>query len=617
MTDRPNILCIVSEDCPPRLGAYGDRLAHSPNLDRLAQQGVVFETANCTSPVCAPSRFAILTGLHAETCPRAQHMRAVAELPPVLSTYPEVMRAAGYYCTNNAKTDYNCAVVPSEIWDESSRTAHWRNRSGDQPFLAVFNSMVTHESCTFQEQEGPVGPEMVSLPSHLPDTPGMRESLARQYNAIVKMDAELGARLDELEADGLADDTIVFYFSDHGSVLPRSKRYLYDEGLRVPLIVRVPDKWRHLLPHAPGSHLDTPVSLVDLFPTFAAVAGIEAPEGLHGVPFLGPDRRDRAFVFAGRDRMGERYDLTRTVRSKRYRYVRNYAPHRIWGQYVAYEWMGAHYQDYEIASEEGALDPVQARFWETKPAEEFYDVEADPDATANLVGDPAHADALDAHRAALDEHMRAIHDTGFIPEHSPVETWEASRDAGRYPLEQVMAVAATAIRRDPADLAALFATLGDASPVMRHWAAKGLLMLAAEGHGLPTAVEKAFESESDVQVRIPLAEALGRAQDPERWVHYLTETAATHPDPRVKLQALESLTWLPLRPEISLATVSALREHDDTYVRQSTDFLTQKLDGTYSPRNLVFDMERLAEVRGGDVGIAAQGAAMDETIRSR
>ncbi|WP_117190227.1 sulfatase family protein [Rhizobium terrae] len=593
MADRPNILCIVSEDCPPRLGAYGDRLAHSPNLDQLAHDGVVYDTANCTSPVCAPSRFAILTGRHAESCPRAQHMQALAQLPGEFLTYPAEMRKAGYYCTNNAKTHYNCDIDPAEIWDESGRSAHWRNRPDGKPFLAVFNCMTTHESCTFKDQPGAVRPEDVVLPSYVPDTPGMRQSLARQYNAIARMDAELGRHLFDLEADGLADDTIVFYFSDHGSALPRSKRYLYDEGLRVPLIIRVPRKWRQLTPHAPGTRVSAPASLVDLFPSFLAIADLDMPEGLHGVPLLGSRAAPRQYAFSGRDRMGERYDLSRSVRSERYRYIRNYTPHRPLGQYVAYEWLGAHYQDYETAHLTGILNPAQEQFWRKKATEEFYDLRSDPDATINLVDDPAYKALIDDHRAALDEHMHAICDTGFIPEHSPVETWEASRDETLYPLPEIMDLALAAAGRKEKNSPVFLSKLSHSSPVMRHWAAKGLLMLSSAGQRLPDGLETVYENEKDPQVCIPLAEALGHAGDARHWVSEITQILRAASDPRIKLQALDALTWLPPFPDISLANVRALHDDDDTYLRQSSDYLAQRLDGTYKPTNIIFDLSRL------------------------
>lgn len=594
MTERPNILCIVSEDCPPHLlGLYGNGLATTPNLDRLAADAVIYENANCTSPVCAPSRFAILTSRHAECVPRAQHMQAVAQLPEIAHTYPAEMRKAGYYCTNNVKTHYNCDVDPDDIWDASSRAGHWRNRPDGKPFLAVFNCMTTHESCTFQEQPGRVEPADVSLPQYLPDTPGIRQSLARHHNAVTQMDAQLGQHLADLEADGLAEDTIIFYFSDHGSALPRSKRYLYDEGLRVPLVIRVPQKWRHLMPHAPGTRVSAPASLVDLFPTFLTIAEAPRPDGLHGRPLLGPDAQPRVFAFGGRDRMGERYDLSRSVRSERYRYSRHYTPYRPLGQYVAFEWLGAHYQDYEAAHLGGRLDDIQEQFWRPKPHEEFFDLSADPDATRNLVGDPVHAAALDEHRAALDQHMRAIRDTGFIPEHSPLENWESSQDDAAYPFAAVMELAGKAASRNPAHVDDLIKALSHPSPVMRFWGARGMLNLAASGLPVPPGLTEAYEREPDPQVRIPMAEALGRLGDDRHWVTEVTRILVEEPDPRTKLYALDALTWLPLHADISLEAARALHDDEDTYLRQASDYLVDRLTGAYKPTNVIFNLARL------------------------
>jgi arylsulfatase A-like enzyme len=244
-TKLPNILWLVSEDHSPFLGAYGDSVAHSPVVDALAKKGILYRHAYANAPVCAPSRFGILTGCYPESSAPAQHMRAMANLPTIMRTYPEYMRSLGYYCTNNDKTDYNCDVEPERIWNESSNTAHWRNGPKDTPFLAVFNYMTTHESRLFRPTPvpGPVTPDQVQIPPYLPDTPALRTDFASYYNLIAQMDAELGEKLAELETDGLAEDTIVFYYSDHGGVLPRSKRYCYEEGLRAALIVHFPPKW--------------------------------------------------------------------------------------------------------------------------------------------------------------------------------------------------------------------------------------------------------------------------------------------------------------------------------------------------------------------------------------
>lgn len=585
---RPNFLCLVSEDCPPRLGAYGDRLARTPNLDRLAGEGVTWLVANCTSPVCAPSRFAILTGRHAENVPPAQHMTAFGPFPKGIATYPEVFRAAGYYCTNNSKTHYNCDVDPNTLWDETSGTAHWRNRPAGAPFLAVFNTMLTHESCMFERKDGPVRPQDVTVPAYLPDSDGIRQSLASYYNQIERMDAFMGERLAELEADGAAEDTIVFYYSDHGSPLPRSKRFCYDEGLGVPMIVRVPARWRHLLDEAPGTTVDTPVSLVDLFATFLSAAGLDMVEGLQGQAFLGPKRRERDFAFGGRDRMDERYDLTRTVRSARFRYIRNYAPHRVWGQHYAFAWESKAYQDYETAHIAAQLTPIQERFWQRKPAEELYDIAQDPDATVNLASNPAYVAELERMREALDQHMLDIHDCGFIPEASPAEAWQASRDKAVYPIGEVIALAGRAIARDENNVPKFCQLLSHPSLVMRFWAAQGLLMLAVEGHPMPPQARSAWMSEHEPAVRIALSEALGHAGDGAAQAEYLTGLISSESNPRLRLQALCALTEMPHPADISLPVVAGLVEDEDEYVRGAAACLKLRLEGRYEPSSRIF-----------------------------
>ncbi|MBD8065983.1 sulfatase-like hydrolase/transferase [Devosia sp. PTR5] len=585
---RPNILCIVSEDCPPWNGTYGDPIARTPNLDRLARDGVAWRVANCTAPVCAPSRFAILTGRHAEAVPPAQHMAAFGPFPPGIATYPDLFRAAGYYCTNNSKTHYNTDLDPAQIWDETSDTAHWRNRPAEAPFLAVFNTMLTHESCTFAPKDGPTDPDAVRIPSYLPDTPGMRESLARYYNQIARMDAFMGERLAELEADGVAENTIVFYYSDHGSPLPRSKRFCYDEGLGVPMIVRVPERWRHLLAHDPGTIVENaPVSLVDLMPTQLTIAGIALPAGLHGQAFLGAGAAARTYVFGGRDRMDERYDFTRTARSARYRYIRNYAPHRIWGQHYAFAWEGQHYKDYEAAHLAGTLNAAQDRFWHAKPSEEFYDMAVDPDAVHNLIGDPAHAQAIAAHRAALDAHMLEVRDCGFIPEGSPLEHWAAHENDDAYPLADIMELASRAIARQAENVPLFRDRLSSDNPIIRYWAAQGLLMLAIAGTPIGD-LEEALAGENGPTVWIALAEAAGHDGHADRHAEALVTFVRGTTQKRLQLQALNALTALEHTASISLPLAQDLAEDDDEYVRGAAGYLAARLTGAYTPESQIF-----------------------------
>jgi arylsulfatase A-like enzyme len=586
---RPNVLWLVSEDNNPFIGAYGDRLAHTPAIDTLAKQGVLYANAFSNAPVCAPTRFGIITGMYAESCGPAHHMRARGRTPAFLHGFPKYLREAGYYCTNNAKTDYNADLDMQAMWDESSPTAHWRNRPKGAPFFAVFNFMTTHESRMFKATEGRVRPQDVRVPPYLPDSPGVRQDIASYYNLMERMDGEVAAQLAALDAAGLAEDTIVFYYSDNGGVLPRSKRYCYDDGLRVALVARFPAKWAHLAPAAAGSTISTPVSLVDLAPTVLTIAGIDPPAHLQGVSLVRAKGKRTPYAFGMRNRMDERYDMVRTVRDERYRYIRNYAPHRPYGQHQAFEWQMESYRAWQAEHLAGRLNAVQERFFQEKPSEEFYDLRADPDQIDNLIDAPAHAERVARMRTALDEHLLDVNDNGFIPESSPIEGYDASRAPGAYPLQHAMQVADAAIRRDPRQAAQFARLLADANEVIRYWAAQGLLMLKDEAAPAKLALEACFEKDSSPQVRIVAAEALARLGGSDRSVRYLGEVLSTHPDARVRLQALNALTFIgePARAVLPIIE-RAIESAGDEYIRSAGRYLSLTLRGTYQPSSPVY-----------------------------
>ena len=285
--ERPNILWLSSEDNGPHLGAYGDTFASTPNLDRLAARGIVYRNAWSNAPVCAPARTTIISGLY-PTSTGSQHMRSQVRLPAGFRFFPQLLRAAGYYATNNAKEDYNLEK-PGQVWDDSSRQAHWRNRAPGQPFFAVFNFTVTHESQIRRRPHTPVhSASEVPLPAYHPDTPEVRRDWAQYYDKMAEMDAMAGERLRELEQAGLADSTIIFYWGDHGIGLPRGKRTALDTGLRVPLIVSIPERFQHLAPGLPrGSGTDRLVGFIDFAPTMLSLAGVEVPQHYQGSAFLG------------------------------------------------------------------------------------------------------------------------------------------------------------------------------------------------------------------------------------------------------------------------------------------------------------------------------------------
>lgn len=582
--DRPNILWLVSEDNCPFIGAYGDKAAITPNIDALAQKGVLYRNAYCPAPVCAPTRFGILTGAYAESCSPAQHMRAVAKLPAALRTYPEYLRDVGYYCTNNSKTDYNCDVNPDHIWNVSGKDAHWKGRADNQPFLAVFNSMTTHESTLFRPVQGRDQFRNVRIPAYLPDTPAVRDDFASYYALISKMDGEIGARLAELESDGLADNTIIFYYSDNGGVLPRSKRYCYDEGMRVALILYVPPKWRHLCPVAPGTTVDAPVNLIDLPPTLLSLAGISAPPQMQGSAFLGRyAKAPSRFAFGMRNRMDERYDFVRTVTDGRWRYIRNYMPHRIWGMRGDFEWILKSYQSWDEKRIAGELDKHQARFFETKPFEELYDVQSDPDQLVNLIDQPAQRTRLRAMRAALDTHMLRIRDNGFIPEGTPAEGYRASRDEGTYPLKRIMVLAQAAARGDLRKLGLFQRDVNDPNPIVRHWAATGLLILKAKSQPARDALIAMAQADAWPVNRVVAAEALCHIGQMSLGAEILTSVMTAKTDFAPRLMAVNAFDSVEEAARLALPALKQVCDDTNEYIVRAARPLVARLEGTYQP----------------------------------
>ncbi len=426
---RPNIVWISNEDMSPHLGVYQDPLARTPVLDRLAAQSLRYTRAFTTAPVCAPSRAAIITGMH-QNAIGAQHMRTtedrVPELPgPYLAVppfyvkaFPEYLRAAGYFTTNRAKTDYQFGE-PFTIWDRLGRDAHWRDRPDrSQPFFSVFNLVVTHESQIFPTSPARKGkplvtdPAKLAVPPYYPDTPAVREELARMYDNIADMDREVGVILKQLEDDGLADDTIVFYWSDHGDGVPRAKRSLYDSGLRVPLMLRWPKTLRA------GSVSDELVSSIDLAPTVLAMAGVAIPSHLQGRVIVGPKAGPAPeMVFAARDRMDIEYDMMRSARDARFLYIRNFSPELPYAGHIVYRNQSAIMQEWLRLQAAGLLrEPAALWMRVQRPAEELYDTAADPHQIHDLAADPAHRATLERLRRAVADWMTRIGDQGLINE---------------------------------------------------------------------------------------------------------------------------------------------------------------------------------------------------------
>lgn len=513
-SDRPNILWIVSEDNSPFIGAYGDSFATTPHIDQLAREGVRYTHAFSTAPVCAPSRSTLITGMYPSSL-GTEHMRSVYPVPAFVRFFPRYLRESGYYTSNNAKKDYNTVDQP-EAWDESSATASYKNRKEGQPFFAVFNIGISHESQLHDYIAAPDlkhDPEKVPIPPYHPRTAEMKHDWAQYYDRIQSMDERVGSILRELDESGLRDNTIVFYYSDHGGVLGRSKRFMYESGLHVPLIIRFPEKYRSLAPAPPGSTTDRIVTFVDFAPTILNLVNVSIPAYMQGKPFLGkelPSPPDYACAFRGR--MDERFDMVRSVRDKKYRYIRNYMPHKIYGQYLEYLWKAPSMGSWEKAFRDGQLNEVQSAFWKPKPPEELYDVETDPHNVRNLASDDRYGKVLVRMREANRKWLLQYKDAGFIPEPMMVEIakkqplYDYAR-SGAYPLENIMKAAELASSKNAADLPALKKMLTNTNPVVRYWAVTGCSVLSSDASSVKNDLFKVLNDE-EISVRIAAAEAL-------------------------------------------------------------------------------------------------------------
>lgn len=513
----PNILWLVSEDNSPFLGCYGDEFATTPNLDKLASEGFRYTHAYANAPVCAPARNTIITGVYAASNGN-QHMRSFYPKSEVVRTYPEFLRKAGYYCTNNAKTDYNTNTIdPNEIWDESSDKAHYKNCPPGQPFFAVFNTAITHESSIHKwipVEELRHNPEEVTLPPYHPETPEMKHDWAQYYDKMEDMDAWVGEKLKELDDAGFADNTIVFYYGDHGGVLARSKRYVYESGTHVPFIIRIPEKYKYLFPaEKPGSKVDRLISFVDLVPTLLSIAGIPIPDYLQGHAFLGKQKtEDPEYVYMFRGRMDERYDMSRAVRDQKFRYIRNYMPFRIYGQHLEYLWRAPSIGSWEKTYLSGECNEIQSRFWEPKPVEELYDTENDPWEVNNLANDPAYNDVLVRMRQANKSWITRIYDTGFIPEADRIDRagdipfYDYMR-SDKIDLTPIIEAAETATLGNPENIDKMKSYLKSDESAIRYWGATGLLILGEKAAPTKNNLMAALNDKS-ANVVVVAAEAL-------------------------------------------------------------------------------------------------------------
>jgi len=567
LPERPNILWITCEDISPYLGSYGNAYAHTPNLDALAAKGIRYTHAYANAPVCAVARSAILTGMHSTTIGTHQ-MRSRPQLPSEIPAYSKIFRDAGYYTTNNVKTDYNSSFeyILSEIWDESSGRAHYRNRAEGQPFFAVFNITVTHESQLATDRiehyvrEGSipaqprVNPRELTLPPYHPDLPEVRQDWARFHDLITLMDRMSGELLQELEEEGLADNTIVFFYSDHGGMLARSKRYIYNVGTQVPLIIHLPEKWRHLSRVKPGGTDSRLVSFVDLAPTVLSIAGLDVPEIMQGTIFLGPDTGKKPdLTYFYRDRMSERYDFSRAVTDGRYYFVRHFNPHRPEGRDSRYgPRMHAGWRAWEMAYEQGLCNEVQSQFFQPKNAAVLFDTRNDPWHINNLAEERSHHGRVKRLSDALDQWMIENRDIGLIPEPmfhqlaGPGLTYPTIYDYAQsndYPVAEILNAAKEAVEHRPENLENYMVHLKHNHPVMRYWAAYGLFQLRTDTPAVRQALLQMAQNDTFVANRIMAAQALAWCGDPDTAFLILQKETRQATVGYVMLQAINALQY--------------------------------------------------------------------------
>jgi len=534
---QPNILWITCEDLSPILGCYGDRVANTPNIDLFAQNAVRFTNAYASAPICTPARSSLITGVYASSM-GTHHLRGVVPKSDKIKCFTEFLRKQGYYCTNNVKEDYNF-ITPEEAWDESSDSAHWRNRKPGQPFFSVFNFMVTHQSQTRYgieklneinstlDEKDRITPDDVEIPPYYPDTPIVRNNIASLYTQVHIMDKKFQEILYQLEEDGLRENTIIFFYSDHGTGLPRGKGYLHDTGIKVPLIIEFPEKYKHYSPAKAGTFSDELVNFIDFPPTVLSLTGIDPPKYMQGKPFLGQYRKNsNDYVISIRDRRDEVLMFSRSIRTDKYHYIRNFLPHRPRMQRNFYSEITPIRQELRRLDNLGLLQSNEAWLMgDSVPVDELYDTETDPHELNNLAQEAEHQEIMELLKRNLFSWMVETKDLGLVPEHEMIEK---SKDNAPYdtfsnnfdpkPILDLV----DKIGRGKQHIDSFNFALQSKNPVYRYWGATGL---AALGKNAVESKELLQSTLNDLvpYVRFAASEAICNIGYPRQGVEILSK----------------------------------------------------------------------------------------------
>ncbi len=566
--EQPNILWISTEDITTMLGCYNDPNAFTPNLDAFAEKSVKFTEAFATAPVCSPSRSCIITGEYA-TSLGTQHLRSEVTIPERIVPFPKYLRKAGYYVTNNDKEDYN--FVDTTIWNESSKTAHWRNRPAGQPFFSVFNIEITHQSGIFGNDSvyherikdylskiETVNPDSLVIPPYFPESPAIRKLWARYYTNIQVLDIQFEERLNELNSDGLLDNTIVFFFADHGTGMPRAKRALYDSGLKIPLLVYVPDKYADRFHMQPGTENNRMVSFLDFAPTILNIAGVEIPDNMNGKPFISEEKvSSKDFVFGTSDRVDEAFEMARTVRTERFRYIRNFKPYTPLLQPNFYSDKSEIMKElHKFTGNPDLTFAQKTLFTENRQPEELYDVVNDPYEIHNLAGIPEYQNELSEMRKRLRAEMLESYDTGLMPEPEMMRLsenstpYEITKNQELFPVSEILDACDLMVEPN-VSINDVIQKLNDDNGFVRYWA-----VVSAESRGINnpeilSELKERVKNDNFVTVQIEAAKTLIKAGQPE-YVQVLIENMENE-DKTVVLFATRAFeqTWklLPEFPE--------------------------------------------------------------------
>ena len=544
---KPNILCIISEDNSSYLGCYGDKNANTPNIDTLAARGLRYTNCFANAPVCAPARCTLLLGLHASSA-GTHNMRSNYKVSSQLTPFHHPLKKAGYFVTGS-KGDYNNSThLTKNLWDgNSGKGEHLKRPDKKKPFFAVYNIGESHESRIFgfhprfKKQMDYAVKDLkhpLTIPPYQIDNQATRDDWGKLYSSIDNMDKSIGRILKQLKKSGQADNTIVFYISDHGGIMIRSKRYLYDSGTRVPFIASFPEKWKHLAPagYQPGATSERLVDFTDLTKTLLHLCEADLPATYSGKTFAGtsPEApQEKVLLFSGR--FDEAQDHSRGLTDGRFKYIRNYEPDRRAHQLLQYPFgqdaQVAHYHAYV----KGETNEAQSAIFNCHIPEEFYDTQSDPHEVSNLINSAEYQNLITDFRQSLDQTLLGTHDLGFIPEplmesidkSSPESTiYDWAREAGNYPLKEIIALANLASSQNPANIPTLQKELGNKNPVMRYWAALGLRVLREKAAPAQEALLKAT-TDSDASVRITAHMALGNISKPDQHAVALLKEAST------------------------------------------------------------------------------------------